>query len=222
AVEYHPTAAHWVLSEIIYRLSGMDYRQHLREKLCEPCGVANELFIGLPDPEQERAADSLFLHEPEARTGEINTRSIFHFNFPQQRLQGNPAAAGFATAAAVALYYQPLVNGGVTAEGTRLLKPETIERMTAVVTQGLKDAASGLPASRSLGLIVAGDRPAERGFGSKCSPRVFGHNGAGGQIAWADPESGLSFAYVTNGLCDPKHIQRRTNELSDLAVACAR
>ena len=31
------------------------------------------------------------------------------------------------------------------------------------------------------------------------SPGTFGHNGAGGQIAWADPATGLSFAFVTNG-----------------------
>ena len=38
------------------------------------------------------------------------------------------------------------------------------------------------------------------GFGKGSSPRAFGHDGAGGQIAWADPDSGLSFCYLTNGL----------------------
>ena len=39
-----------------------------------------------------------------------------------------------------------------------------------------------------------------RGMGRTVSPRAFGHNGAGGQVAWADPVSGLSFAFLTSGL----------------------
>jgi CubicO group peptidase (beta-lactamase class C family) len=38
-----------------------------------------------------------------------------------------------------------------------------------------------------------------RGFGTDCSARAFGHMGAGGQVAWADPETGIAFAYCTNG-----------------------
>ena len=36
------------------------------------------------------------------------------------------------------------------------------------------------------------------GFGLNNSGRSIGHDGAMGQIAWGDPESGLSFAWVTN------------------------
>jgi CubicO group peptidase (beta-lactamase class C family) len=37
-------------------------------------------------------------------------------------------------------------------------------------------------------------------MGRTVSPRAFGHNGAGGQVAWADPDSGLSFVFLTSGL----------------------
>ena len=60
----------------------------------------------------------------------------------------------------------------------------------------------GTPANRTLGLVLAGDdgRSNLRGMGKTVSPATFGHNGAGGQIAWADPATGLSFVYLTNGM----------------------
>ena len=53
------------------------------------------------------------------------------------------------------------------------------------------------------------------------SPRAFGHNGAGGQIAWGDPETGLSFCYLTDGhLPDMLATGRKSVGLSSLADNC--
>ena len=56
---------------------------------------------------------------------------------------------------------------------------------------------------RGYGLEVAGEGTPEerlRRIGSGyTSPATFGHPGAGGQVAWADPASGLSFVFLTNG-----------------------
>ena len=61
----------------------------------------------------------------------------------------------------------------------------------------------GTPANRTLGLVLAGDdgrvEPARHGPDG-LGAGTFGHNGAGGQIAWADPATGLSFVYLTNGM----------------------
>jgi CubicO group peptidase (beta-lactamase class C family) len=80
------------------------------------------------------------------------------------------------------------------------------------------------PASRSLGLLVAGDDGMAnvRGLGRTVSPRAFGHNGAGGQLAWADPATGLSLGYVTNGY-DRHEVRqpRRGTAISSLAAVCA-
>ena len=94
---------------------------------------------------------------------------------------------------------------------------------TGRVRNHLPERWTGVPANRSLGLIIAGDdgRANIRGFGHTGSPRTFGHNGAGGQIAWADPEVGISFAYVTNGM--DQHVIRQARRgiaLSSLAAVC--
>ena len=61
------------------------------------------------------------------------------------------------------------------------------------------------------------------GVGAKASGRSFGHGGAGGQIAWGDPESGISMAFVHNTFGPDAHPGKlvRDMEISDLASACA-
>ena len=88
----------------------------------------------------------------------------------------------------------------------------------------LPDPLTRTPANRSLGLILAGDdgRSNFRGIGRATSPGTFGHNGANGQIVWADPATGLSFGYVTNGF-DRNVVRepKRGTALSSLAAVCA-
>ncbi|NQX90281.1 MAG: serine hydrolase, partial [Halioglobus sp.] len=64
------------------------------------------------------------------------------------------------------------------------------------------DGITGAPANRGLGVVIAGSGKYQpyRGMGGKVSPRAFGHQGAGGQVSWADPLTGLSFCLLTNGL----------------------
>jgi CubicO group peptidase (beta-lactamase class C family) len=60
-----------------------------------------------------------------------------------------------------------------------------------------------------------------RAFGRTVSPRAFGHAGAGGQLAWADPESGLSLCYLTNGLDrNPLREGKRGVAIASLAGLC--
>jgi CubicO group peptidase (beta-lactamase class C family) len=60
-----------------------------------------------------------------------------------------------------------------------------------------------------------------RGFGHEASPRAFGHGGAGGQIGWGDPETGISLGYTTNGFVDDISLRKRGVALSSLAAVCA-
>jgi CubicO group peptidase (beta-lactamase class C family) len=59
------------------------------------------------------------------------------------------------------------------------------------------------------------------GFGHTGSAFMFGHGGAGGQIGWADPVTGISFGFTTNGFDRHQLRQaRRGVALSSRAGAC--
>ena len=83
-----------------------------------------------------------------------------------------------------------------------LWDPDVLRLGTAEILCDLDEPLMGIPANRSLGLAIAGDdgHAALRGFGRTVSGAAFGHMGAGGQIAWVDPATGISFAYLTDGL----------------------
>jgi len=223
--EYHPTAAHWVLAEIIERRGGKDYREFIRERITGPMGL-NDIHVGLADEHAHRAAEILFMAEPvepPGGFGEVTPEAILTFNDQAVRRVGVPGGGAFSNAAQMALFYQVLLNGGKASNGTQVLKPETIEFGTRVRTKDRhKDPIWGNKANRGLSVIVAGDdgQAFMRGFGRVASPRTFGHGGAGGQIAWGDPETGISLGYCTNGFVDWQTLGRRITAIGSLAAGC--
>jgi CubicO group peptidase (beta-lactamase class C family) len=115
------------------------------------------------------------------------------------------------------------VNGGLAADGTRIMKAETIEMATTPRTTDIhRDPLLGHPVNRALAVVVAGDDEfrQQRGFSIDASPRAFGHGGAGGQIAWGDPATGFSIGYCTNGFRSMEEIRDRNREISKLATDC--
>jgi CubicO group peptidase (beta-lactamase class C family) len=224
--EYHATSAHWVLAEIIERRTGRDFRDFVRERVTGPMGL-NELFVGLPDDFQERVADIRYVGEviePPGGWGEVTPEAILRFNEPSARQAGVPGGGGIASAAELAMFYQPLINGGETFDGKRVIKAETIAFATTVrTTERHRELTFGYPVNRALSVVVAGDddKAYYRGFGRVVSSRAFGHGGAGGQIGWGDPVTGISLGYCTNGFVDWKTSGRRITALSSLAAKCA-
>jgi CubicO group peptidase (beta-lactamase class C family) len=99
-------------------------------------------------------------------------------------------------------------NGG-TLNGVRLLSPRLVDYVTRNYTGDRIDNYMGMPMHRGLGPHSRGTTPTIRGLGSLAHPRTFGHGGVGSSYCWVDPESGVSFAYLTNGrVPDPWHSAR--------------
>jgi CubicO group peptidase (beta-lactamase class C family) len=101
------------------------------------------------------------------------------WNSAYWRNLGSPWGGAHATAADVATFLAYFAKPGV-----KLLKPETAASM-------IVDQTGGLTPSWGYGWALA------RGFGKQSSPRVFGHSGSTGTLAWLDPEKDLSFVLLT-------------------------
>ncbi|MEC9155690.1 MAG: serine hydrolase domain-containing protein [Pseudomonadota bacterium] len=231
--EYHASSSMYVIAELIERRSGMGYREFVRKRVLEPLGLKN-LFVGLPEHENARAlpcehvGDALTpedykkLGVPVPPVTEVTEEAILAFNRPDVRAVGVPGGGGFATAGDLALFHQALLHGGLP--GTdELWSKDTRQDVRRIRSGDLTDMMFKRPANRALGLIISGDDSRNfRGFGKTNSPLAFGHNGAGGQLAWADPATGLSLGYVTPGH-DRNSIRQgsRGVAISSIAAQCA-
>ncbi len=230
--EYHPSSSMYVIADILERCTGISYGSFVRERIAGPLGL-RDLWCGLPEEQQPRMADLVYCGEemsdaeyeelgfPRPPENEVTEEAILAFNRPDFRCAGIPGGGAVTTAADLALFYQALMADAL-GEGPGIWKPETVEMALQVRTGGLLDPLFGIPANRALGVVVAGDAPARRGFGHTSSPRSFGHGGAGGQIGWADPETGISLGYCTNGF--DRHALRQARRgvgISSRAAALA-
>lgn len=197
-VKYHPGAAHWTAGVLIEALTGQDFRTAVHDLVIGPMGLSDEMFLGLPTSEQLRAAD---MHSPGDQPLDENNSAAW-------REAGIPGGGGYATARAMAAFYQMMLAGG-TIGGTRILSPRTLAYAIRNWTGDRIDEEMGMPMHRGLGPHLRGTTPGIRGLGCFASPRTFGHGGVGSSYCWADPDSGVSFAYLTNcKVPDPWHSQR--------------
>lgn len=226
---YHGTSSMWVLAEIITRIAGVDYRDFIRGRIVEPLGLRN-LFLGLPPEENLRVADVIPVGdaatEDERAASPVDAPVIAddmlaYHNHPENRAIGSPGGGVIATAADVALLYQGML-ADADGRGAGVWQPHMLRDAWTARQTELIDPMTKHPALRGLGVVIAGERDRMwRGFVDACSARSFGHMGAGGQISWADPVSGLSFAFCTSGAQrNPARQGAIGFRLSSLAAAC--
>jgi len=224
--EYHAESAHWVLVEIIDRVTGGDYRELLEERVTRPAGIDHRV-LGVTDPlapvqevGEEATPDELeaVLGVRELPITTVTPAGLIAISRPEATPIGHPGGGGVMTAADLVTFYQAIL-----ANDAGIWEPDVLADAIGNVRNSKPDRWTNVPANRGLGVVIAGGdgKSNLRGLGHTNSARAFGHNGAGGQIAWADPESGISFAYVTNGL-DAHVIRqgRRGIALSSLAAVC--
>jgi len=183
-LEFHLTSAAWVIAELVERTTGKSLPEYLRQEIARPLGLT--LDLGVPVAEQGNIAR---FEATDAKDGgfEVDPWGPWYLHDPEVLAAGEPSHSVVATAADVALLFQALYHSGLwsaqaVAEGTRV--------QVAMLLAG-KYGAVGMQTRMGLYVLLGGPPTA--------SPASFGHGGAPTQMSWCDPESGVSFSFVTNG-----------------------
>lgn len=214
---YGPRTFGFIVDEVVRRLDGgTPLGRYWRREFGEPLGL--DLWIGLPGDRHGRAATMLppragpasahpAFSEAMSRPGSL-TRKAFSspggllgvtaMNAPSARSAAIPSMGGIGSASALAKFYAMLAAGGAWG-GRAFLGPAAREWMLTPLSQGF-DQVLRAEMAFSAGFMM--DPVAQDGtkvrelFGP--STRAFGHPGAGGSLGFADPDTGLGFAYVMN------------------------
>jgi len=191
-LQFHMTSAAWVVGEIVERVDGRSLPAYIQQELAEPLGLGFELATPV-----DRLAETVApMVCTDGSSAEVDPWGPWFFNRPEVIAAGEPAHAMVGSAADLALFYQAVLEG-------TLWTPEIIAEATRpqvrAVPVGEQIYGGGTkPASVGLFVMVAGDAP-DMWLPSVGSPRTFGHSGAAYQMAWCDPDSGLSFGLLSNG-----------------------
>jgi CubicO group peptidase (beta-lactamase class C family) len=209
---YHARTFGFLLDELLRRIAGKTLSDYWQENFATPLEL--DFWIGLPEQENSRvatiyAAKSGKSPEPaefyrdlvtpgtlarKTFTSPYGLNAISKMNDPQIRAQPNVSFGGIGSASALAKFYSMLANGGEI-NGRIFFSRETIEQMRTTMSEGV-DRVFQIPTAFSAGFMKDARHPARRLFGP--SATSFGHPGAGGSHAFADPENRIAFAYVMN------------------------
>ena len=209
---YHARTFGFLVEELMRRVDSRPVSEYWRTEFAEPLGL--DVWIGLPAGENSRvatvyAARAASAEPPDAfyralairgtlarRTfgSPRGLRSISAMNTRENRARGFVSFGGIGSAHGLAKFYAMLANGGEL-DGRRFFSKKTLAQMTSTLVAGV-DRVFGIPTAFSAGFMKdppGRERPI---FGP--APLAFGHPGAGGSHAFADPENDLAFAYVMN------------------------
>lgn len=209
---YHPRTFGALVDEPVRRLTGAPLGWFWRARIAAPLGL--DFWIGLPAAEHPRVAT---LYPGKASPADFEEgfykafqtpgsltqrsfasprglRSVREMNDPSAWAAGLPAMGGIGTARALAKFYQAaagLIESPLTPAVRQALAARIIEGEDKVLLKPTAfSAGCQLDPTDSLGSKV------RHLYGPGIDS--FGHPGAGGSHAFADPLHGISFAYTMN------------------------
>jgi CubicO group peptidase (beta-lactamase class C family) len=219
AMAYHALTYGFIVGEVIRRITGKTPGTFFAEEIAGRLGL--DLWIGLPEREETRVAphyipqSTLNVEQITAMLGAlgIDTTSrqaramlkgaadlaggLEFINSREAHAAEIPAANMIGDAASLARMYAATIG---EVDGIRLLTANTVMHATKPQTEGLKApgdfAKMPAPSPHRYGLGYQFTRMAAPMLGEGS----FGHDGAGGRIGFAHPESGTAVGYVCNNM----------------------
>ena len=219
---YHAFTFGWLAAGLARAVTGKGMRELVRSELADPLGTTGLEIGGPAQPPAELVGASLRVYTSlgVAATPLLGWLPITKAGFRALHAPGferlcrgpdapiwrteMPAVNGALSADGLARLYVPLANRGVAPGGARFLSPEAVEQAGRVQTRDV-DRVLGVRMRWRLGFHHA------FGFGAR-APRALGHFGFGGGGGWGDPDTGLSFGFVSS------HIGSFTTAIGDLGI----
>jgi CubicO group peptidase (beta-lactamase class C family) len=207
---YHAVTYGWLVGEVIRRVTGRSVGRYLADEVAGPLGL--DFWIGLPEGEEARVARLVPAAPPSREElsalpaaeldrlramtdpGSLLQRALnptdppLTFNSSAVHRAELPGANGIGTARSLARLYAATIGD---VDGVRLLSAETVAAATVEQSSGA-DEVLGMETRFGSGFFLPSS------FSPLMGGRSFGHAGAGGSLAFADPERGVAFGYIMN------------------------
>ena len=224
---YHVGTFGWLAGEIVRRASGKSVGAYVAEKISRPLHA--DFWIGLPEDLHGRVSPLIPAPPPSGPPDIFTARlmdpsTLLHRAFVNPMLLPGtlnepafwkaevPAANGIGTARGLSRIYAATVG---EIDGVRLLSPETLDRAIREQSAG-EDVVLGYVTRYGTGFQLPFP------FRPMAGGASFGHYGMGGSVAFADPERGLSFAYVMNQMQASGGVDPRSAGLVEALQTCLR
>jgi len=210
---YHALTIGTILGKLAELVDGRPFARIVQEDICAPLNI-DSLFFGAPDAVMDRIAmmdwspnPDMPMPPPDALIWQAIPATLqplsMHANRHDFRQAVVPAASAVANARALSKMYAALVGDGV--DGVRLLSKERVGIATQMQTDGM-DCVLGQIWPKGLGYFLG----CATATTTCVSPTAFGHTGAGGFTAYADPAHDLAFALCKTRMVDEMDPDRMT------------
>lgn len=218
---YHARTFGFLMDEIVRRLTEAEsLGEYFREVFGSP--MALDFWIGLPSAQWDRVSpvypgkisiansDQPFIKAfntsgtltQQTFTSPFGLNAVNDFNQSETWARGYASMGGVGSARGLAQFYSMLAQGGRW-NGTQIV-PESLTRHFEQTLSQENDLVLLTPIAFSTGMMQDPINEDPESDGGKLrqlygpSRLAYGHPGAGGSLAFADPEHGIAFAYVMN------------------------
>ena len=174
-----------LLGEVVAHVAREPLEVFVAREILEPFGLRQTLYRPPRALHRRVAPTGIWRGTPVA--GKVHDANA-------AKLGGVAGHAGlFGTAADLARFAQILLAGGVTPEGKRVLKQETVALFTAVSVPARRGQSA-----RALGWQALPTDEKESSAGRLLGPRTYGHTGFTGTSIWIDPDRDVFVVLLTN------------------------
>jgi CubicO group peptidase (beta-lactamase class C family) len=224
---YHAFTIGIFMDELVRRVVGESLQSFYERTIRAPREI--DFYLGLPESEEKRYVEVRVAPEMNNYAAmehpDSDSLEIFAFNSrerledaqgrllpnnPEIRRSGNTSIGGIGSARGLARLYSATLDA---VGGPRLFGDKTLGEVSQIQSAGV-DLVLGV--EKRFGIVFLKSSPAMP-FGSHTA---FGHDGAGGEIGFADPLYSMGFGYTVWPMTFPGGVDPRASALSRIARDC--